>query len=55
MKSLINRFAKFDYRTGKGTKKKPDYFYGFNHDIWQAFALGIAFFDKHLEDFDKTT
>lgn len=42
-RALIDTFAQFDYRTGKGTSKNPDFFYGFKDDNWQSFALGYAF------------
>lgn len=29
----------------KGTKHTPGFFYGFSKDIWQAFALAVAWFD----------
>jgi hypothetical protein len=46
---LINRYAKFDYKNGKGTKKNPDTFYGVSKDVWQAIAVGVTYYEKEKE------
>lgn len=43
---LTHRFAPNEPNYGKGTKKHPSWFYGFKADIWQAYALGVAYIDR---------
>lgn len=45
--ALVERFAPGQRNHGKGTKKDPGFFYGFRADIWQAFALGVCWIDRH--------
>lgn len=43
---LVDRFAYGVPNLGKGTKSEPGWFYGFRADIWQAYALGVAWTDR---------
>ena len=44
--ALVDRFARGETNSGKGTKKKPGWFYGFHSDIWQAYAVGVTYAER---------
>lgn len=47
--ALIDRYAKHDFRSGKGVKKNPDTFYGVSKDVWQAIAVGVTYYENQKE------
>ncbi len=44
--ALIERFCKHDFKHGKGTKDKPDWFYQFRADEWSAYAVGVTYIES---------
>lgn len=46
--ALVHRFAKGVPNMGKGSKKDQGWFYGFKRDIWQAYAIGITYYDLYI-------
>lgn len=49
IQALVDRFAPGEKNYGKGTKKNPGWFYNFNHDVWQAYAVGVTYIDIQRE------
>lgn len=47
--ALINRYAKHNFKSGKGTKNNPDTFYGVANDMWQAIAVGVTYYELGKE------
>ena len=50
--ALINKYAKHDFKTGKGTRKNQDVFYGVAYDVWQAIAVAVTHYES-LTEADK--
>ena len=48
--ALIDRYAKFDFKNGKGGKNKPDVFYGVSKDVWQAIAVGVTWYENNAKE-----
>lgn len=44
-RALIERYAKFDFKTGHGTKKNPDTLYGVTNDVWSALCIATLRLD----------
>lgn len=45
-RAVADRFAYGQPNFGKGTKKDPGWFYGFNNDVWSAYELAVYVADR---------
>ncbi len=45
--ALINRYARHDFKNGKGRKDNPDVFYGVAKDVWSAIAVGVTYYETN--------
>lgn len=48
--ALVDRFAPGEPNYGKGTKARPGWFYGFKADVWQAYAVGVTYYELYLKE-----